>query len=327
MSNWKYSVGAFQDDREIMTSDFQYELVFESAGREACLPELSIVMPIYNRQLRAEKAVASAGPLLESGIAEMILVDDGSLPVFNCDAIRSKKNILLVRFLRNCGANRARNFGLYFGRAKHIIFLDSDDEVLADRIEKMSQELSACYDSVGIAGSWEVIDGERSKRIVLNNRFSIRRWEIMGWNPVGPISKCIFKRSAVISIGGFDETLVACQDWEMYQRIVKLGAIKFSGLVVMRYSNSKDGITNNYTRGISARLALWSNMNRSCILVRAMFIAYNIVFFFKRGGFRLAMRFVVSLKLTISECLAMPLLPFVYILLFIRTKQSRNIIS
>lgn len=89
-------------------------------------PEVSIVLPTYNRAASLERAVDSVLAQRFDDY-ELIIVDDGSTDeTLDFDAGRDAR----IRFVRqeNRGASAARNHGLELTRGRFITFLDSDDE-------------------------------------------------------------------------------------------------------------------------------------------------------------------------------------------------------
>lgn len=105
-------------------------------------PLVSIIVPCYNMEQYVKTAVKS---LLENNYSnkEIILIDDGSTDstltiLFElsamCDCIK-------VITKRNGGVASARNLGLDLARGDYIMFVDPDDWVMPDFIEKATQAI------------------------------------------------------------------------------------------------------------------------------------------------------------------------------------------
>jgi glycosyltransferase involved in cell wall biosynthesis len=102
-------------------------------------PVVSIVMPVFNRAVKAREAIASA--LATAVPLEVIVVDDGSTDD-TWDALQSvdEPRVRPLRLARNSGQSAARNAGLDAALGRYVKFLDSDDVLLADHL---SAEISA----------------------------------------------------------------------------------------------------------------------------------------------------------------------------------------
>lgn len=93
----------------------------------AAPPQLSVIIPVYNRVATLRTAIASV--LAQDGVAvEVIVVDDGSDDSSAAAATEVDKRVRVIRQQR-AGVSAARNAGVAASTAPLIGFLDSDDEV------------------------------------------------------------------------------------------------------------------------------------------------------------------------------------------------------
>ena len=92
------------------------------------MPEISVIIPSYNRAMLLGRAVASVQMQNFEDI-EILIVDDGSkdnsLEVI-AELQRDEPRIRLVQHPKNRGEAAARNTGLREARGDFIAFLDSD---------------------------------------------------------------------------------------------------------------------------------------------------------------------------------------------------------
>jgi glycosyltransferase involved in cell wall biosynthesis len=103
---------------------------------------VSIIIPCFNaeRYLRETLDCALAQtyrPL------EIILVDDGSKDQTSEIARSRDSSIIVIRHENNRGLNHARNTGLRHARGAYIQFLDSDDLITCDKLERQAAVLDA----------------------------------------------------------------------------------------------------------------------------------------------------------------------------------------
>ena len=104
--------------------------------------DISVVIPVYNVELYIEKCVKS----VENQTCQeykMILVDDGSTDESGklCDSLAQKNDRITVIHQENRGLGGARNTGIRHCDTEYILFLDSDDYIHPQLLEK-------CMDTV-----------------------------------------------------------------------------------------------------------------------------------------------------------------------------------
>ncbi len=99
--------------------------------------KLSIIIPVYNVKNYLPKCVDSL-IAQKSNEIEIILVDDGSTDGSSelCDSYAQKTNIISTYHRENGGASDARNYGITKAKGEYIWFIDSDDFIEPDCIEK-----------------------------------------------------------------------------------------------------------------------------------------------------------------------------------------------
>ena len=158
--------------------------------------EVSIIIPIYN----VEKYVIDClNSVLNQTFRkiEIILVDDcgkdNSMKLINdflCE-YKGDINISTVTHDKNKGLSAARNTGMNVSNGKYVYFLDSDDTLPPDAIEKLFMEAKK-YQADVVMGNFNVV-GAKWKYVLktigyLNNNKKIfidylkNRWFVMACN-------------------------------------------------------------------------------------------------------------------------------------------------
>jgi glycosyltransferase involved in cell wall biosynthesis len=103
------------------------------------VPEISIIVPVYNSAESLRAAVDSA--LAQTfGDIEVICVDDGSTDGsarILADMAAADPRIRIIPLPSNRGASAARNAGIDAARGNYVFFLDSDDHVPAMALERL----------------------------------------------------------------------------------------------------------------------------------------------------------------------------------------------
>ncbi len=107
--------------------------------------KISVIVPVYNVEKYLDKCVKSIVNQTYTNL-EIILVDDGSpdnCPIM-CDKWGKKDNRIKVIHKENGGLSSARNAGLDSASGSYVAFVDSDDWIDTDALEKM---LSSAYEN------------------------------------------------------------------------------------------------------------------------------------------------------------------------------------
>lgn len=99
---------------------------------------ISIIIPVYNAEKYLSRCI---GSILRQSFAdfELILVDDGSKDRSGvlCDKYALKDARIKVLHKENGGVSSARNLGLENAQGKYITFIDADDWVAENYLEKL----------------------------------------------------------------------------------------------------------------------------------------------------------------------------------------------
>ena len=238
---------------------------------------VSVVIPTYNRSRLVLRAALSA--LLQSEPPdEVIIVDDCStddteatvtaLIAAAGDLFPKAAVIRYLRLPRNSGANTARNLGVREATHKWIAFLDSDDIWHPRKLEMQMARIA----------ERDLGDGRPifsyTGRFRVNDRLSIVARQFAGSlrdarklrssNSVGTLSSIVVDRWLLRHIGGFDERLAACQDWDMFLRAMDYCApVGVPQPLVMYYDAAIDRITLNYRRRIISHIQIYRRYIRS----------------------------------------------------------------
>ncbi|GAB2778755.1 hypothetical protein GCM10010465_26700 [Actinomadura fibrosa] len=192
--------------------------------------KVSVIIPTYNR-------VMFLGETLNSVITqsfsdwECIVVDDGS----------NDHTAELMEFYTNIddrilyyqrpedrpkGANACRNFGLENSKGKYIQWLDSDDIISPDKLEKQYQQLETNNATISFSRWGRLSISGESKifeqlPVYRNFKSSYQFFEILA-DSVGylPNHSYLISREAVIRAGGWFEFLSVNQDGEFMARVI-----------------------------------------------------------------------------------------------------------
>ena len=101
-------------------------------------PLVSVIIPIYKVEKYMDKCLYSVTKQTFDNL-EIILVDDGSPDNSGrkCDDWKKKDSRIVAIHQKNAGVSVARNSGINIAKGKYIFFVDSDDWLPLDSIEKL----------------------------------------------------------------------------------------------------------------------------------------------------------------------------------------------
>ncbi|MCA0132445.1 glycosyltransferase family 2 protein [Winogradskyella alexanderae] len=129
------------------------------------MPEVTVIIPIYNAEEYIEQCVNSITNQSISNI-EILLVNDGSTDDsgYILQELAKKDNRIKVFHKLNEGPSSARNLGLYYAQGDYISFIDSDDWVESDFLKEMY--LAATRYDADIVSSGINVDYVKEKKFV-----------------------------------------------------------------------------------------------------------------------------------------------------------------
>lgn len=228
----------------------------------AYAPLVSVIVPAYNRAHVLRRAVASVLAQTVRNI-EVIIVDDCSddgTELLVRELSREHDEVAYLRHDRRRGAGAARNTGERRARGVYLAFLDSDDAWLPEKLEKQLSAFERSTPQTAIVYTGACIEDE------VSGASRIRRAQDKGdvlerqiaRNIIGSPSRVMIRRSAFRACGGFDESLPAYADWDLWIRVASRYYVECVDEPLVRYAESADAMSADPAMMISAHEALWS---------------------------------------------------------------------
>ena len=244
---------------------------------------ISIVIITYKRPITVLKRAIDSARFQDYKNLEIIIVNDcpedseGSLAIDKLVASYDDSRIILKHHQKNKGANAARNTGLNIAKGSFIAFLDDDDEWYKNKIS--SQYNAICKsERYGIAYSGFLRIEDKNEipcypKCLKKNDSCLEN--ILEDNYIGPTSFSLIRMKAIKMVGGFDEKIKVCQEYELWIRILeKYDAICVNELLGNYYYsedstfknvdkylngcnvliNKHDNVYKNYPRALSNKL-------------------------------------------------------------------------
>lgn len=181
-------------------------------------PLVSVIIPTHNRSWCIQRAVDSVLAQTFRDF-ELIVVDDGS----SDDTVRRLSaygNALQLIRQANRGVSAARNTGIDAARGRWIALLDSDDYWLSEKLTVQVAWMAA-HPDYRISQTEEIWirGGRRANPKKRHRKYGGYIFErCLPLCLVSP-SAVMIDRSLLDEVGGFDEDLPACEDYDLWLRI------------------------------------------------------------------------------------------------------------
>lgn len=189
--------------------------------------DVSVVIPTRNRAGLIADALDSVARQTVRA-REIIVVDNGStdetrevVQRWRADQGKDTPGMRLVEEPIP-GANAARNAGIQEASGRYVAFLDSDDCWLPDKLEKQVALLEKDESLGGVYCGLCTVDLDTGEKTPQSPRaFPTGRIlaDMLIHDISNPTSCWVVRRECFERVGGFDVTLPARQDWDMWIRL------------------------------------------------------------------------------------------------------------
>jgi glycosyltransferase involved in cell wall biosynthesis len=204
-------------------------------------PLASVIIPVHNGEHFIDDALRSLVGQTYPNL-EIIVVDDGSTDRTFDRAAAYAPRVRCVRHASRSGsASAPRNTGVRESRGEYIAFLDADDILLPDRIEKRVEFLSA-HPEVGLVfGDYRNFSAKgqaeqshfqscpRLQKMLGGRRSMVLSSEdatgILAQENFGISGTFMMRREVLREEAGFEPTLRACEDFHFYYRVARRHAV------------------------------------------------------------------------------------------------------
>ncbi|MEO1429683.1 MAG: glycosyltransferase [Cyanobacteria bacterium J06633_8] len=181
---------------------------------------ISVVIPVFNGQVTIQETINSILNQTFKDI-EIIVINDGStdktLEIVN-QIIDSRIKLFSYP---NAGLSASRNRGIELAKGEYISFIDADDLWTTDKLELQWKALQS-NPQADVAYSWTNYINESSQFIKSGRRIKANGdafSKLLLTNFLENGSNPLIRKTALEKIGGFDESLPAAEDKDMWLRL------------------------------------------------------------------------------------------------------------
>jgi glycosyltransferase involved in cell wall biosynthesis len=236
------------------------------------VPEISVVIPTYNRFEMLERALKSV--LAQSfKDFEIIIVDDASTDNTLEQAQRVFKAeiemgiIEYIRNEKNQGRSVCRNTGIKLAKTGLIAFLDDDDYWLPEHLHTLNSLMNEHKD-IGIAFSnWVIINEQTQEKTAgitgIKTGTGDPYIKLMLRALIGYPSTGIIRKSVLEQTPWFNVKLPPREDWELFTRCAMKGDIGFIDKTTVHIYAHAGSYSKNKTQWVNATEEAWNSITAS----------------------------------------------------------------
>lgn len=188
-------------------------------------PLVSVVIPAYNEERFIAKTLRSLKRQNYPGKFEIVVVNNAST---DKTAEVAKKLGVKVIFEPKKGVQLARQRGFQSAKGDLIASTDADNILPKRWLKKLAEELTQDQDLVAVGGWFKIKKGPLTSKLIINQLsppiirfylFITRKKALIGQN-------FMLKKEAFLRCGGFPEFTEMDEDWELAERLKRIGKVK-----------------------------------------------------------------------------------------------------
>lgn len=225
-------------------------------------PRVSILVPTYNRANYLLETLASALAQTVREIA-VIVVDDGSTD--NTAELVRRLGDPRVEYIwqPNRGVSAALNTAWRAARTEYVAMLGSDDVMLPRQIETLLGRMEQAPPLTLAFARAQAMDAQGNPLPqILGSplKFPDHALSSLLYGDCICGVACLIRRADLERAGGFDESLIANEDWDLWIRMAEHGSFAFCDEILARYRMHPTSLTGarstHYRRVVLDRIRL-----------------------------------------------------------------------
>lgn len=219
-------------------------------------PLVSVIIPSFNSKSWICESLESVFRQTYNNI-QIIVIDDGSTDGTQ-ELLESKYGTTIdYIYQANKGLSGARNTGIQHALGEFIQLLDADDLLCPDKITQQVKALAEHTDYSVAYSDFEYFEDDAPETSTPSPQFYRTKYKSGNlWKDflTGNFIVChaaLARKEDVIAAGGFDESLRACEDYDLWMRMAARGnTFIFTDGVMARYRRTPGSMSSARPRQI-----------------------------------------------------------------------------
>ncbi len=272
------------------------------------LPRVSVIIPYYASAWSVDRTLRSVMAQTYQDF-EVILIDDGSPDDVAPLVASYGDRVRLVR-QENLGLGAARNRGMRESSGEFVAPIDADDlwhpEYLAEMVEALDESHAAPF---AYSASYRVDEDDMLLATLVLPKPPRHDFSgLISLNSVGCGSAAVFRKAAMVSVDGYDETLKAraaqgAEDWKLIVQLAERATPVFINRYLVAYRLTRAGMSQAHPdRQLAAIEAVIEDLRAAypaCDAqifrdARTMMIAWLLPAFLRRRMWRNALQLAMT---------------------------------
>ncbi|MGV9800040.1 mycofactocin biosynthesis glycosyltransferase MftF [Mycobacterium sp. NPDC003449] len=204
--------------------------------------DVTVVIPVRDNPSGLHRLITTLRGL------RIIVVDDGSaVPVEQTEFAQMHCDVRVLRHVRSNGPAAARNTGLAACETDFVAFLDSDVVPRRGWLEALlghfcdpavalvAPRIVGLHNADNLVGRYEAVRSSLD--------LGVREAPVVPYGTVSyvPSAAIICRRSALVAVGGFDETMPSGEDVDLCWRFVESGArLRYEPIALVAHDHRTD---------------------------------------------------------------------------------------
>jgi len=186
-------------------------------------PVVSVIIPCYNQGRYLADAIDSVLGQTYSR-TEVVVVDDGSTDCTSEVAMRYRDRLHYLH-QRNAGPSAARNSGLLASQGELVLFLDADDYLWPDVLERHVEAARRTPSASVFVGAWQEVDQEgHALTPICQHTVPEDVFHTLVAESRYHVHCAVIRRVLFSQVGLWDVELAASTDWDLFMRFAAAGS-------------------------------------------------------------------------------------------------------